>query len=380
MSVDESLGSLWAVRSLHAWGYETWIAVSRPDTYAEGSRAAAGAVHVRDAMADVEGHARDLAAAAETLPVAAVLPGTEASLRSVTGRERLFPPRVKVGTAPAEAHERATDKRLLAGLARDAGLETPETAEVVADDADRPRIALPAMVKAVRSVDGAPGKALRPGEARRVETIAELRAALTEAPDGEARLVQPWIDGTLAAICGVAWGGEVVCAVHQRSPRIWPPQRGISAYAVTVPRDSDRESAVARLVRSIGWSGIFGTQFILAGEHAYLIDFNPRVYGSIGLATAAGLNLPAIWVELLLGRTVSPPPYRPGVHYRVEEDDFRALWSRFREGHRAEALLGLAPRRRTVHGVGSLRDPAPLLVTGRKLTEALRAAFRRGGG
>jgi len=130
LSVDESLGSLWAVRSLHAWGYEAWIAVSRPNTYAERSRAAAGAVHVRDAMADVEGHARDLAAAAETLPVAAVLPGTEASLRSVTGRERLFPPRVKVGTAPAEAHERATDKRRLAGPARDAGLE--ERAEPLA--------------------------------------------------------------------------------------------------------------------------------------------------------------------------------------------------------------------------------------------------------
>ena len=137
---------------------------------------------------------------------------------------------------------------------------------------------------------------------------------------------------------------------------------------------------MARLVRAIGWSGIFGVQFILAGEHAYLIDFNPRVYGSIGLATASGLNLPAIWADLLLGREVSPPPYRPGVRYRVEEDDIRALWWRFRRGERSEALRGLVPKRHTVHGVGSLRDPAPLLVSARKLARALGAGLRRGEG
>ena len=87
LSADESLGSLWAVRSLRAAGYETWVAISRTDTYAARSRAAAGAVPVRDPMTDVDGHALDLAATAERLRADAVLPGTEASLRSATGRE-----------------------------------------------------------------------------------------------------------------------------------------------------------------------------------------------------------------------------------------------------------------------------------------------------
>ena len=82
------------------------------------------------------------------------------------------------------------------------------------------------------------------------------------------------------------------------------------------------------------------------------------------------------------GRTVqvTPPPYRPGVRYRVEEDDIRALWWRFRTGERSEALRGLVPKRHTVHGVGSLRDPAPLLVSARKLARALGAGLRRGEG
>ena len=41
---------------------------------------------------------------------------------------------------------------------------------------------------------------------------------------------------------------------------------------------------------------------------AYVIDVNPRIYGAIGLAIAAGQNLPAIWTDLLLGRT---PLVRP---------------------------------------------------------------------
>ena len=379
LSVDNSAGTLWAVRSLNASGYDTWVMVSEPGTYAERSRAAAGVVHVRDPLTDADGHAHDLAAAAGRLGVAAVLPGTEKSLRSLTGREGMFPPGVAVGTASRKAYDRATDKRLLAELAREAGLETPPTIEVSGVEVDHEQIALPAVVKPLRSVDSAPGSALHQGRVTRVETSAELRTALTAAPEGAARLVQPWIAGTLAAICGVAWRGEIVCAVHQRSPRIWPPRRGITSYAISVPADADRESAVARLVRSMDWSGVFGAQFILAGERAYLIDFNPRIYGSIALAIASGLDLPTIWADLLLGRPVSPGGYRSGVRYRVEEDDYRALWWAFRRGERAAALRGLVPRRRTVHGVASLRDPAPLLVSGRKLGEALLSRLRRGG-
>jgi hypothetical protein len=162
--------------------------------------------------------------------------------------------------------------------------------------------------------------------------------------------VQPFHAGRLLAVSGVAWQGELVCAVHQRALRIWPPDCGISAYAETVPRDDAREAAVAALLAGIGWSGVFQAQFLEADGSAYLIDLNPRVYGSLALAIAAGANLPAVWADLLLGRPPALLRLGPG------------------------GLPGLLPRRRTVHAVWSRRDPAPLLATVRKLIPRARSA------
>jgi predicted ATP-grasp superfamily ATP-dependent carboligase len=117
---------------------------------------------------------------------------------------------------------------------------------------------------------------------------------------------------------------------------------------------------------------VFGVQFLICGGEAYVIDFNPRIYGSLALAIAAGSNLPAIWADLVLGRPVSAPPYRIGVHYRAEEDDYRALAHAFRSGRRRDAVRGLLPRPRTVHAVFAARDPAPSIVTARKLFGHLR--------
>jgi len=50
---------------------------------------------------------------------------------------------------------------------------------------------------------------------------------------------------------------------------------GVSAYAETIPRDTARlEERIARLLQSIGWSGIFQVQFS-SGDRHYLIDLNP---------------------------------------------------------------------------------------------------------
>jgi carbamoylphosphate synthase large subunit len=355
---DESTGTLAALRALRAAGYRTWLAVSRNDTYAGRSRAAAGVLHVPDAKDEPEAHAQRVAREAKRLEIAAVLPGTEGSLRALTGREAHFGA-IVVGTTDREALDRATDKGALERFATAAGLETPVTREVV-DGAVPDDVTLPAVVKPVASVlDG--GGRFETREVTRVTTDAELREALAR---GERWLVQPYVSGLLGAVCGVAWRGELVCASHQVSPRIWPVGRGISSYAVTVPRNADLEERVARLIEIVGWSGIFGVQFIHSAGRAYVIDLNPRIYGSTALAFAAGHNLPSIWADLLLGRDPHVGPYRVGVRYRVEEDDLRAIVA-------MRDWRGLVPRRNTVHGVFSVRDPAPTLVTLRKIVRGI---------
>ena len=211
------------------------------------------------------------------------------------------------------------------------------------------------------------------GSVRYVSSMQQVKAAI-EALPGREILVQPYIPGTLVSVSGVSWEGDLVCALHQRAIRIWPVPAGVSSYAETIPPDAKLEQGVARLVRATGWSGLFQAQFIRdpRGEH-YLIDFNPRIYGSLALAVAAGLNLPAIWVDLLLGRRPRVGGYRVGTRFRQEEKDLRALARMLANGsERRSALRGLMPQRDTTHAVFSLRDPMPLLTSVTKLTGWLR--------
>ena len=361
---DDFTAVLAAVRALRKGGYEPWLAMSVPSAFAARSRATAGTVPVPDAGPDPEGFVAALAEAAERLEVAAVVPGTETSLTVLAGRDADFPDGVVLGVPPPAVVERAVDKTLLAELAAGAGLQVPETHTISRADVDG--ITYPAVVKPVTSsvrVDGA----VRLGWVRKIGTAAELRAALEWMP-GDALIVQPYLDGALSASCGVFWNGELICVEHQVARRIWPPDCGVSSYAETVPADPGLEKKIAALLRAIGWSGIFELQYIRRPEGDYVIDLNTRFYGSLALAVRSGLNLPAIWLDLLLGRTPRIGTYRVGVRYRSEQRDARAIVHRFREGRRLEALDACLPRPRTTHGIFSFSDPLPFLcrLTGLK--------------
>lgn len=374
MTVDEGLGSLAAIRALGRAGHRPVVGAWRADTYAARSRAADAVVSLPDPADDPDGHVRALAEAAAKLDVAAVLPGTEPSQRALTLCPAAFPASVAVGRTAAATLERATDKRLLNRLAAEAGFDVLPLVVLGAGEPVPDGLSYPAIVKPVRSVVPAAGGRLRVVKVARVSDAAELGRVRAQSP-GASLLAQPYVHGRLAAICGVAWEGRVVCAVHQESPRTWPAGTGISSYARTVPAHPARAEAARALVAAIGWSGIFGLQYLCVADRAYAIDFNPRIYGSLALAVAAGHNLPAIWAALVLGEPPVVGRYRPGTGYRVWSDDLRALGREWRAGRRVAALGGLLPRRRTVHGAYVLSDPLPLLAG---LPKLRRALTRRG--
>jgi predicted ATP-grasp superfamily ATP-dependent carboligase len=365
---DDHYGALAGLRALRAAGFEPWLATPRRNTYAARSRAAVGVIDVPRPAAGDDGFVRAMADAADRIGVAAILPASEETLVALAERRDRLPEQVAVGAPAREVVAVVTDKRAVADRAAAAGLDLLPLREIGPADLNG-GVEFPAVVKPLRTKTFT-YSGFEHGRVRRVDDAEELRHAVSGLP-GERWLVQPYLPGRLAAVCGVAWEGELVCAVHQIALRIAPADCGGSAYAVTIPRDSELEEGAARLLRSIGWSGLFQLQFIRSGRDAYVIDFNPRMYGSMSLAVAAGLNLPAIWTELLLGRAPSVGGYRVGVRFRAEEKDVRALARELVRGRAVPALRGLVPHQKTAHAVFSLRDPLPVLTSVGKLKARL---------
>jgi len=361
-------GVLAAVRALRAAGHAPWLAVHESRTYAGFSRTRAGTVSVPNPEYDSEGFVRKLADAAVRLSVAAVLPSTDTHFLTLAGREADFAG-ITLGTPSRERVVRAMDKETLVKIATTVGLQIPPTTKVVSWDSKAiSTFGFPAIVKPLRSRVQNPDGTISTYSAHYVSD-GQIEQVL-DSLGGREGLVQPYIPGALISVAGVSWEGELVCALHQASIRIWPVPVGGSAYAETIAPDAKLEQGVGRLLRSIGWSGLFHVQFIRnsRGEH-FLIDINPRIYGTLALASAAGLNLPQIWVDLLLGRQPDIGDYRIGMNFRHEEKDAQALARLLlTSGGRQHALLGLLPRRRTTHAIFSLHDPMPLLTSMAKLT------------
>ena len=370
----DEIGVLGAIRGLRAAGYYVLAQAGREGSYAARSRACARMIVTAAADADPSGFADELVEACDRHAVAALLPGTEAALLALAPAKRRFPGHSAVGAPDPEVVERATSKQALVEVAAQVGIEMPPTRRLdlaALANGQAPDIELPLVVKPLRSDTPLPGGALLHDSPRLVHSLSQLREAISATAAGEV-LIQPYFPGEIYGVCGVAWQGETICTLHQVGRRIWPPDCGMVSYVETVPCQHGLDGRVRALVGALGWSGIFQLQLLCHRGALYAIDFNPRVYISISLSIAAGLNLPAVWAALLLGQLPRVADYATGVRWRSDLDDPRSILAGFRDGRRARSLVAALPRRRTTHAVFSWRDPAPVVTTLKRIKEHSR--------
>ncbi len=322
----DNVGVIAMVRGLARAGYEPWVAVAHRSAPAARSRAVGGAAVVPAPSTSSRRFGQAIAELVKVIEPVAVLPGGEAGMLALADLAEEGPAfRGRLAVCDREVVYRATDKVALSELAAPAGLAVPETIALTAQDAARRPlpVVLPAVVKPFRSQTPANG-GFTAGRVCLAASQVEVIDALRSLP-GSSGLLQRYHAGALSAVGGVFWNGEVVAAVHQQAIRTWPSGCGEMACAISLARDAALESQIACLLSALGWSGMFQLQFLETEAGRLLIDLNARVYGSLSLALAAGQNLPAVWLDLLQGRTVAPAHYRAGVCFRNELLDARAL-------------------------------------------------------
>ena len=182
------------------------------------------------------------------------------------------------------------------------------------------------------------------------------------APDyGSPCLVQEHIAGRPYSFAGVLTEDGLAAVAMARYDRTWPPAAGNAAFATTVEPPPWLSDAVRRLLDALGWRGLFELELIDRGDGRFIpIDVNPRPYGSLALASAAGAPLAVLWCRMLLGDSPEPRVARAGHRYRWEDAELRhLLWTVRHDGVLA-AARSLRPRRQTVHAYFRWRDPAPL--------------------
>jgi D-aspartate ligase len=294
------------------------------------------------------------------------LPCSEGSLWALSANRDLFAgeEHFTLGMPEPETVERCRSKEALLEVATRVGLSAPET--VVCADREQAlaaaqRLGFPLVLKPRGTVFEA-GSEVRHQASSLVAGPATLDRGL--AATGWPCLLQRREAGTIASFGGVYADERLLAVAFSRYRRTWPPQAGSVCFSESAEPPGALVESVVGLVGELGWEGIFELELVERGGGEFaVLDFNPRIYGSLTLAVRARAPLPAVWCDRLLrGRREACCRATPGISYRWLDGDLRNCGWQLRRGHLKRAAAVLRPRLGTAHPHFRWRDPLPAAV------------------
>jgi predicted ATP-grasp superfamily ATP-dependent carboligase len=173
---------------------------------------------------------------------------------------------------------------------------------------------------------------------------------------GEFPIIQDFVYGEEAGVEFLCDDGRVLAACAHRRIRSESPIGGPGAVKETVPLSYQGLGTMAQhLVTALRWSGPIMIEFKIDRLSGIpkLMEINGRFWGSLPLATAAGVDFPYLYYQLARGESVFPSlGYREGIVSRHFVGDVKNL---------LQVLVGDDPMRPLVYP-GRLRALRDFLV------------------
>jgi predicted ATP-grasp superfamily ATP-dependent carboligase len=303
---------------------------------------------------------------------------TDASATAILTYANRIPATCNVPMPPLDQFRRASDKAALLPQAEAAGFCIPSSV-VVESRAAVPRVRLheltPGVLKPHRSVVKV-GDELRRHGVLHYSTAEQGASALRILPDDAFPvLAQRRVEGPGVGFFALRWGGVVRASFAHRRLREVPPSGGVSVCRESIAPPPALFDAGNRLLAALDWQGVAMVEckHDPVTDRYYVMEINPRFWGSLQLAIDAGVDFPALLVECALGG--SPVPiisYRVGLRSRWGwgELDYVYLRTKLRSPATAAVsaflgalgeLLHWSPGRDRVE-ILRWRDPLPSVV------------------
>lgn len=328
-----STAALATVRSLGRQGFRVTVAgdADRANPAAH-SRYCASSVRTIPAMQEPAKYADELARELREGHYDLLVPITDAATAIVTHERARFDALCRVALPPAEVISIALDKAATGRAAAAVGMAVPATQVFeTLDQLDRAsgNFRLPCVIKPrfSRRFDGSGqvGGTL----IRYAQTPQQLRSGFREV-----HAVSPWpvvqefVRGTGTGVFVLADRGRVLATFAHRRLREVSPTGGAASLAESIAPDPRLVEPAVRLIESVGWHGVAMVEMKDPGppEPPVLMEVNGRLWGSLPLAIAAGMDFPALLADLyLIGRVHAPRSYRVGVRCRHLRGDISHL-------------------------------------------------------
>lgn len=317
----ETRAALATVRSLGRRGWAVHVGASVPRSIAGGSRFASSETLLPEALDDAATYAAAVAQLVAVRHATLLLPMTEASTLALL-EQRSQLPDVRIPIPSLGTFRKASDKSAMLALAAELGLDVPEQWTLTGNPGepiDIPIDRYPVVVKPARSVVGRDGARRKVGVSY-ADSPAQLRQRLeSQGPASGPYLVQVRVRGPGVGVFLLRWKGEFLAAFGHRRIREKPPSGGVSVLCESIAVPPALLAQSESLLGSLDWDGVAMVEYKRDTRtgRMFLMEVNPRFWGSLQLAIDSGVDFPALLVEAALGGSPKPvTQWRLGVRSR----------------------------------------------------------------
>jgi protein-tyrosine-phosphatase/predicted ATP-grasp superfamily ATP-dependent carboligase len=297
-------------RSLHRAGVRCIVAIPRGQQLRVSSRAFAGVVRLHGDLAD---SSEMLARLARSQDATWVVPTSDSSLQVVCAAYQDLSRHSAVGSPPPEIVQRVLDKAITLAIAERCGVPVPTSVTIARATELESALATMRFPIIAKPADKS-RKSSHDFKTRTFTSADELRAVFTaQTRFGEGLLFQSYHRGQGVGIELLLSGGEVVTSFQHRRLSETPPSGGVAVVAVSEAVDPTLLDYATRLLRALEWDGLAMVEFrhdAATGETA-LMEVNGRLWGSLPLNTAAGVDFPLYAWQLSQGIVPAPPASYP---------------------------------------------------------------------
>jgi len=282
-----------------------------------------------------------------------IIPSGDGTIDLLRKHRALVERRARIALAKEESLSIAVNKERTLAIARRLGIGVPRGV-VVRSVSEVPAaleaIGLPAVVKPRESWLSDERQGVRV-TSQLVTTAEEARRATAELTRfGGVTLFQQLLSGRREAVSFLYAGGEIRARFAQWAKRTAPPLGGESVLRQSIAVPADIGAQAERLVREIDLEGYSEVEFRRDSAGVpYLMEINPRLSASVGIAITSGVDFP--WLLYQWANGGSPDKvesYRTGGWMRYLKGDLMTTLAAFRQRGRP----GLTPPGLAVLGFG----------------------------
>ncbi|QEG41893.1 carboxylate--amine ligase [Roseimaritima ulvae] len=389
------------IRTLARNGYQVIAADREKTSPGLASRFATHRVVYACPTSNPQQFIEDILAAVERYQIDMIVPVTEQAVLPLEFARARIQEVCKVPWAPTEAMATVRDKHRTFELAEQLGVPYPRTRMVhTTEEALQhgPDLGWPLVLKPNSSHTLRDDRPVQVWSVAYAHSEQELREKMRPFEGQCPVLLQEYFQGAGVGVEVLAYEGNVLCAFQHRRLREVPLTGGASSLRRSEPLNPVLYEHTLELIKALKWTGLAMAEFKWneRGE-CRLMEINGRIWGSLPVAIAAGVDFPTRLCDLVLN---GPPAdvgevdttYRTGMHVQSFQKELSWI-IRVLRGAGQHPVMQM-PRRRAAVGamvdllkphyrfdILSLSDPMPGIRMLRNFaalaTKPLRSRFRR---